>query len=195
MNLLCEYVLGLLIGWIEQHVDRHRQHVEPTQQCRGGRARRHALRRRRQWWHQLPELSGALQPQDQHLGRSCRHEYTQVSHIYKENRGYGLFFYIMLHRKRQKEKRWEKNLGWILGNKLNTPLANWASRMTQFSLYACITSAGSEEYGNSLCGVFFVLVFLALSSFYPYFCASNKHDTLLKGFEKHHRPSLSFTLT
>lgn len=64
------------------------------------------------------------------------------------------FFYIMLHRKRQKEKRWEKNLGWIQGNKLNTPLANWASRMTQFSLYACITSAGSEEYGNSLCGFF-----------------------------------------
>lgn len=104
-------------------------------------------------------------------------------------------FYIMLHRKRQKEKRWEKNLGWIQGNKLNTPLANWASRMTQFSLYACITSAGSEEYGNSLCGVFLFWFFLALSSFYPYFCASNKHDTLLKGFEKHHRPSLSFTLT
>lgn len=97
-------------GWIEQHVDRHRQHVEPTQQCRGGRARRHALRRRRQWWHQLPELSGALQPQDQHLGRSCRHEYTQVSHIYKENRGYGLFVFTLCCTVRGRKRRDEKKI-------------------------------------------------------------------------------------
>lgn len=103
-------VLGLLIGWPEQHVDRHRQHVESTQQCRGGRARRHALRRRRQWWHQLPELSGALQPQDQHLGRSCRHEYTQVSHIYKENRGYGLFFFTLCCTVRGRKRRDEKKI-------------------------------------------------------------------------------------
>lgn len=80
------------------------------------------------------------------------------------------FFYIMLHRKRQKEKRWEKNLGWILGNKLNTPLANWASRMTQFSLYACITSAGSEEYGNSLCGFFCFGFFSAVQLLSLFLC-------------------------
>lgn len=60
-------------------MDSHCQHAESAQQCRGGRAGRHAVCRRRQRWHQLPELCGAVQPQGQHLGGSGPHEHTQVS--------------------------------------------------------------------------------------------------------------------
>lgn len=60
-------------------MDSHCQHVESAQQCRGGCAGRHAVCRRRERRHQLPELYGAVQSQDQHLGRSGPHEHTQVS--------------------------------------------------------------------------------------------------------------------
>lgn len=61
-----------------QHLDGHRQHAESPQQRRGGRVGRHALRRRGQRRHQLPQLGGAVQPQDQHLGGRRPHEYSQV---------------------------------------------------------------------------------------------------------------------
>lgn len=60
-------------------MDGHCQHVESAQQRRGGRAGRDAVRRGRKRRHQLPELGGAVQPQDQHLGSSFTHEHTQVS--------------------------------------------------------------------------------------------------------------------
>lgn len=60
-------------------MDGHRQHAEPAQQCGGGCAGRHAVCGRGERRHQLPELSGAIQPKDQHLGRSRPHEHTQVS--------------------------------------------------------------------------------------------------------------------
>lgn len=67
-----------LLSQTEQRVDGHCQHAEPTQQRWGGRAGRHALCRRRQRRHQLPQLCGTIQPQDQHLGRGGPHEHTQV---------------------------------------------------------------------------------------------------------------------
>lgn len=67
-----------LLSQTEQRVDGHCQHAEPTQQRWGGRAGRHAVCRRRQWRHQLPQLCGEIQPQDQHLGRGGPHEHTQV---------------------------------------------------------------------------------------------------------------------
>lgn len=60
-------------------MDSHRQHAESPQQRRGGRAGRHAVRRRRQRRNQLPQLSGAVQPQDKHLGGRRPHEYPKVS--------------------------------------------------------------------------------------------------------------------
>nr|XP_013049728.2 kelch-like protein 17 isoform X2 [Anser cygnoides] len=65
------------VATLDQHLDAHCQHAEPPEQRRGGRAGGDALRGRRQRRDQLPELRGALQPQNQHVGERGAHEHPQ----------------------------------------------------------------------------------------------------------------------